>query len=193
MIYTNLTDIPKHQYRAAVIDPPWAYRQKRTGGSMNSAANQKYDTMSIEDICAMPIRDIMARDSVIFLWATVPTLHEYPFRALEAWGYKYKTAIVWRKIMSRGLGYWTRGQVELLMIATRGKVKAFRCQRPNFIQSKARQHSQKPEEAWELINAALPADLSPRIELFAREEREGWSSWGFGVGSEPFVAGGVKG
>ena len=77
--------------------------------------------------------------------------------------------------MSLGMGFWFRGQCEICLLGIKGKVKAFRCQKANFIQSKIRKHSQKPEEFFELIDPILPR---PAIELFARQEREGWDSWG---------------
>jgi N6-adenosine-specific RNA methylase IME4 len=163
-----------------VSDCPWSYRNVNTGGSMKSGSAQKYSTMSLEEICAMKVPEIMdPRGSVLFLWATTPLLPE-AFRVMNSWKYKYKTAIYWRKIMSLGMGYWFRGQVELCLVGIRGKVPAFQHQKPNFIQSKVRAHSQKPEEFWELINPALDAhDLSPRIELFCRgESRPGWDGWG---------------
>ena len=77
--------------------------------------------------------------------------------------------------MSLGMGYWYRGQVEMLLMGVRGKVKAFRIQKPNFIQTKVREHSQKPDEFYELIEAT---GLEPKIELFARQKRQGWDIWG---------------
>jgi N6-adenosine-specific RNA methylase IME4 len=99
---------------------------------------------------------------------------------MDAWGFKYKTTIYWRKIMSLGMGFWFRGQVEVCLMGIRGDVKAFRCQKPNFIQSKVRAHSQKPEELWNLIEPELDKyKLSPRIELFCRgSPRTGWDGWG---------------
>lgn len=77
--------------------------------------------------------------------------------------------------MSLGLGYWFRGQVEVCLFGTRGHIKAFRCQRPDFIQSKARKHSQKPDELYGLIESL---NLDPKIELFARNKRQGWDTFG---------------
>lgn len=164
------------KYKTILADPPWQYHNVRTGGGMTSGSAQKYKTMSTEEICNLCtfVKTISNKDSVLFLWATVPMLPD-AFKVMEAWGYQYKTAIIWRKIMSLGLGFWFRGQCELCLMGVRGYVKAFRCQQVNFIQSKARKHSQKPEEFFELIE---PIISHPTIELFARETREGWDSWG---------------
>lgn len=164
------------KYRVIYADPPWRYRNKRTGGSLKSGAEQKYPTMSIDEICALPVRDIAARNSVLFLWATVPLLPE-ALAVMQAWGFTYKTKITWRKIMSLGMGYWYRGQVEDLLVGIRGKVKPFRCQRPNFIQTKALRHSEKPQEVRELIEMST-GGVGPRIELFARKRADGWDAWG---------------
>jgi len=128
----------------------------------------------------LPVTSICDRNCVLFLWATTPLLPDV-FSVMEAWGFRYKTTIYWRKIMSMGLGFWFRGQVEQCLMGVRGTVKAFRCQHANFIQSKARRHSQKPEEFFQLIEPVAP---TPRCELFAREPRKGWDVWGDGVESE---------
>jgi len=170
----------KNHYRAIVCDPPWQYKSIKTGGSMMSGSAAKYPTMPLLDICNMGVPAIAhSSGSVLFLWVTTPLLPE-AFQVMSKWGFKYKTSIYWRKIMSLGMGYWFRGQVELCLMGIRGDVKAFRHQKPNFIQSKVREHSQKPEEFWELINPALDAHgLSPRIELFCRgEPRIGWDGFG---------------
>ena len=172
-------------YKVLVADPPWRYRNINTGGSLVSGSAAKYPTMSLEEICAMKVPEIMdPRGSVLFLWATTPLLPE-AFVVMNSWKYKYKTSIYWRKIMSLGMGYWFRGQVEVCLVGIHRKVPAFHRQKPNFIESdfiesKVRAHSQKPEEFWELINPALDAhELSPRIELFCRgESRPGWDGWG---------------
>ena len=133
-----------------------------------------YAKMSTDDICALPIADITEKNSALFLWATVPMIED-AFRVLSAWGFKYKTMLFWRKIMSWGMGFWYRGQVEILLLGTKGKLKAFRIQRANIIQVKVRKHSQKPDEFYELIELT---GLEPKIELFARNKREGWDCWG---------------
>lgn len=147
---------------------------------MNSGSASKYPTMALESIKNLRVSDIAHKDSVCFLWATVPLLPE-AMEVLKAWGYKYKTALFWRKIMSLGMGFWFRGQMEILLMGVRGKIKAFRIQRVNFIQAKVRKHSQKPDEFRELIEIT---GLSPKIELFARQKREGWDVWGNEVDSD---------
>lgn len=145
---------------------------------MNSGASQKYDTMSLEEICQLPIQSITDDDSVLFLWATTPLLPE-ALMVMQAWGFKYKTKIVWRK-MSLGIGYWFRIQTEDLLVGVRGNVKAFRCQHPNYLESKRLGHSVKPDEFRELIERCTAATPNPRrLELFARGSKaKGWDMWG---------------
>ena len=166
------------KYNVIYADPPWSYKNKKTGGSMKSGAEDQYPTMTIEEICDLPVKEISEKNACLFLWATVPLLPE-ALQVMEAWGFKYKTSIFWRKIISLGLGFWFRGQVEILLFGVRGKVKAFRCQKPNFIQAKALRHSEKPEEFRQLIELATK-DIEDRkmVDLFARKTTPGWDVWG---------------
>jgi len=169
------------KYNILYIDPPWSYHNKNTGGSMKSGSAAKYSTLTMEEIYDLPVSQIADKDSVLFLWATVPLLPE-AFSVMKKWGFKYKTAIFWRKIMSLGMGYWFRGQVELLLLGVRGKVKAFRCQKPNFIQCKVLKHSEKPEGFRQLIMKAASKIRNPRrIELFATKKTSGWTSIGYAI------------
>jgi site-specific DNA-methyltransferase (adenine-specific) len=164
------------EYHVVYADPPWQYRNKKTGGSMASGASQKYPTMPTIELCSLPIAEIVAKDAVLFLWATVPMLPD-ALAVMESWGFKYKGLIVWRKIMSLGLGFWLRGQIELLLFGIRGKVRAFRSQKPNFIQARVGKHSEKPETFRELIEE-LTQGMEPRLELFATKATPGWDCWG---------------
>jgi len=148
---------------------------------MKSGSEAKYSTLTMEEVYSLPISQIADKDSVLFLWATVPLLPE-AFSVLKKWDFKYKTTIFWRKIMSLGMGYWFRGQVEVLLLGVKGKVKAFRCQKPNFIQCKVLEHSHKPEEFRQLIMEATNKITRPkRIELFATQKIKGWDSIGYEI------------
>jgi len=169
-----------NKYQIIYADPPYSYRNKKTGGSMISGSEAKYPVMSIDEICALPIKRIADKNSALFLWVTCPMQRE-GMAIMDAWGYQYKTKIYWRKIMSLGMGFWFRGQVEELWLGIHGEVKAFRKQVPNFIQTKVLKHSEKPVEFRELIESV---DLKPRIELFARQKVGGWDCWGNEVESD---------
>ena len=138
--------------------------------------------MSISELCALPVADLAAKDSALFLWATFPQLPE-ALRLIQAWGFTYKSvAFVWLKQNRKspgwfyGLGFWTRGNAEVCLLATRGHPKRQAANVHQFIISPVREHSRKPEEAREKI-VALMGDL-PRVELFARQSPPGWDGWG---------------
>lgn len=173
------------RYGAIVADPPWFYKNKKTGGNHTSGASQKYDDMRTADICRLPVREIAAKNSILFLWSTVPMLPD-ALQVLDAWGFTYKGSIVWVKTTAagdlfNGLGYHFRGAAELLLFGIRGQVPALRCQMPNVVEAPIRRHSEKPPEVWRLIEEAIDGreDLAPRLEMFCRgRARDGWTGWG---------------
>lgn len=170
-------------FNTILCDPPWMYTNKKTGGSHTSGASQQYETMSLEDICSLPVNKIIEPDCILALWITNPLLFSHAPKVLESWGFQYKTLLTWKKPM--GLGFWFRGCTEHLIIALRGNVKPFRIQKENFIQTKHRLgHSVKPPEARQLIDEAASASFgsgAQKLELFARSQTENWVSWGLGV------------
>ena len=166
------------RYQVCYCDVPWMYRNVKTGGSMLSGAAAKYKTISTDKLCTLDVQKVMDKNSVLFFWTTVP-MFEDALRIMHAWGYQYKSLWTWRKIMSLGMGFWARIQTEHLILGIHGKVKAFRCQRPNFIQTKALRHSHKPPEFRQLIDVAVK-DMGPKLELFSTEKDvPGWTTIGF--------------
>ena len=161
-------------------DNPWQYRNKKTGGSMISGAEAKYHTMPLDEICAIPVSSIAARDSMLFLWVPVPlSVQGVGEQVAKAWGFEPKTKVFWQKIMSLGMGYWFRGQVEELWVCKRGKVKAFRMQEKNWIEAKVGKHSEKPEEFRQLIERATAKMAGHNwLEMFATKLAPGWTSLG---------------
>lgn len=159
-------------------DPPWSYENKNTGGSMKSGASYQYQNMTIDEICALPVPEISNKSSVLFLWVTTP-LNYYGFEVMNSWGFEYKTKIYWQKIMSLGMGFWFRGQVEELWLGIKGDIKAFRMQEKNWISAKVERHSKKPEVFRKLIERSVVNMPSQnKIELFARQNTNNWASWG---------------
>lgn len=172
------------KYGVIYADPPWRYEMKRGNG----VAENHYNTMSIEEICALPIARLAAKDSALFLWATFPQLPE-ALRVIGAWGFKYKTvAFVWLKQNRKadswfyGMGFWTRSNAELCLLATRGHPKRQCKGIHQFLISHLEEHSKKPDEARDRI-VRLMGDL-PRIELFARQKAPGWDAWGNEVSND---------
>ena len=166
-------------YDVLYADPPWSYEWRGFSG----AAEDHYPTMPLADICRLPVADIAAKDSVLFLWATFPKL-PYALRVIEAWGFQYKTvAFVWIKQTRKsaawftGLGFWTRSNAEICLLATRGSPKRQARNVHQLIVSPVAEHSRKPDEARRRI-VALMGDL-PRVELFARGAAPaGWDVFG---------------
>lgn len=175
-----ISTFPKEKYKLIVVDPPWEYKNINTGGTMRSGAAAKYPLMSLSDLADLPIKSIAEKNCVLMLWVPVPLKIEIARSdILKNWGFTYKTTVFWRKEHRNGIGYWYRGVVEENWLCIRGKVKAFRVQKPNIIESIPRKHSQKPEEFFQLIEPPIRKyDLNPKIELFAREHRPGWTVWG---------------
>lgn len=170
-------------YQIIYADPPWRYDQKGVEG----AAERHYSTMSLEDICKLPIKSISAKDSILFLWATFPQLPA-ALQVISAWGFKYKTvAFLWLKKNRKadswffGLGFWTRGNAEVCLLATRGHPKRKSANIHQFIISPIEAHSKKPDIVRDRI-VELAGDV-PRIELFARQMTPGWDVWGNEVSS----------
>ncbi len=174
------------KYNVIYADPPWQYKTYSKKGQGRSAESH-YPTMSIADIKALPVGELAAKDCALFMWTTFPCLME-AFEVLDAWGFSYKTvAFVWVKQNRKsdglfwGMGYWTRANAELCILATKGHPKRVSPGVHQVIVSHVEEHSKKPDEARRRI-LQLMGDL-PRIELFARQSPPGWDVWGNEVDS----------
>ena len=170
-------------YNIIYADPPWQYRQSKGQG----VAENHYKTMGIEELCQLPVSQIAAKDSAIFLWVTFPQLRE-GLLLMQEWGFTYKTsAFVWVKLNKKsntpffGLGYWTRSNAEICLLGVKGHPQRISKKVHQLIMTPIHEHSRKPEQAREKI-VELMGDI-PRIELFAREKNKGWDVWGNEVDS----------
>lgn len=176
------------KYNIIYADPPWSYKNWSAKGTGRSA-EQHYPCMKKEDIQKLDIQSIAADDCVLFLWVTFPCLEE-GLELIKAWGFKYKTcAFNWVKRNKKntnswffGLGYWTRANGEICLLATKGKPKKVSSAVHQIIDTPIEGHSKKPGEARERV-VQLMGDL-PRIELFARNRTDGWDVWGNEVDSD---------
>lgn len=178
----NNTDIdfPTKKYNIIYADPPWRYdNQKNNDPSMGGIT---YSTMTLDEICNMPIDLICSDNCALFLWATMPKLRE-ALQVIEAWGFKYTTcAFTWVKQnpsgkgIYSGMGYWTNGNAELCLFAKRGSPKREMKNVKQIVIAPRGRHSVKPLEVRSRI-VELLGDL-PRIELFARQIVDGWDHWG---------------
>jgi N6-adenosine-specific RNA methylase IME4/ParB-like chromosome segregation protein Spo0J len=165
-------DITVH-YPVLYADPPWRYEHSE---SESRAIENQYPTMTLDEICALPVDDLATPDAILFLWATSPKLAE-SMQVIESWGFTYRTCAVWDK-QKIGMGYYFRQQHELLLVATRGSIPTPTPEhRPASVFSEARgDHSAKPVQFAAWIEAMYPT--LPRIELFCRSPRDGWATWG---------------
>jgi N6-adenosine-specific RNA methylase IME4 len=180
------------KYEIVYADPPWKYLTYSNKGQGRSAESH-YSTMSVEEICNLPVSEITSENAVLFLWITFPMLNQ-AFRVIEAWGFNYKTvAFVWVKLnriarsLFWGLGFWTRANAEVCLLATKGHPKRLSAKVHQVIISPIEEHSKKPGEARERIIQLL-GDV-PRIELFARQKTDGWDVWGNEVDSDVSLVG----
>ena len=144
--------------------------------------------MSIDELCALPVKRLAEEDCLLFLWATFPQLPE-ALQLIKAWGFQFKTvAFVWLKRNKKsptwfyGLGYWTRGNAEICLLAKRGRPQRRSASVHQFIISPVEEHSKKPDVTRDKI-VELAGDLS-RVELFARQKTPGWDVWGNEVTSD---------
>jgi len=172
-----LKELPPGQYNIIYADPPWQYFD---GGYKNQS--QHYNTMRVEELKQMPMDDIAAENCILFLWVTFPILDQV-FDLIKWWGFDYSTVgFVWVKSLKDktgfhfGLGNWTRSNVELCLIAKKGSIERKDASISQIIYEPAQEHSKKPAIVRDKI-VQLVGDL-PRIELFAREETDGWDVWG---------------
>ena len=172
--------LPTNKYRVIYADPPWKYSDERNlDGYDSNAASNSYPTMSLDEICALPITDLAVKDSVLFLWATAPMLVD-ALTVMDEWGFEYKTHIVWDKVKPGmgGLGHYHNTNHELLLIGVRGSYL------PNGekfdsvqVVEKLKRHSEKPEHFRTLIDSMYTSGI--RIELFRRgDSPDGWAVWG---------------
>ena len=166
----------ERRYSVIYADPPWRYENPPMGGTNRSIENH-YPTMSLEEICALPVGDVATEDSILYLWATAPKLAEC-LQVIKAWGFEYRTNFVWVKDKI-GMGYHARNQHELLLVAKRGAIPppAVADRVSSVIYAERTEHSAKPVEFYELIESFYP-NLT-KIELFCRSTpRDGWDVWG---------------
>jgi N6-adenosine-specific RNA methylase IME4 len=183
--------LPAKRYGVGLADPGWRFEPYSRITGMDRAADNHYATSPLEQIKALDVSSVMAKDSVMFLWATVPMLPQ-ALEVLAAWGFVYKSNIAWVKDRV-GHGYWSRNKHEHLLIGTRGRIPnkhehlligtrgripapAPGTQWPSAIEAPIGRHSEKPLVFYDLIESYYPT--LPKLELYARAARPGWDAWG---------------
>lgn len=171
------------KYKTIYADPPWQF-QNRTGKvAPEHKRLNRYSTMTLDEIMSLPVADVSDEKSHLYLWVPNALLPE-GLTVMEAWGFEYKTNLIWEKIRKdgmpdgRGVGFYFRNVTEMLLFGIKGSnnrtLQPGRSQ-VNLLRTMKREHSRKPDEFVDLIEACSPC---PRLEMFARGSREGWDMWG---------------
>jgi N6-adenosine-specific RNA methylase IME4 len=170
------------QFQTILIDPPWRFENRTGKMAPEHRRLRRYPTMSFPEIRDMPVARHAHDPSHLYLWAPNALLRE-ALDIMQAWGFVYKTNIVWYKIRKdggpdgRGVGFYFRNVTELLLFGVRGKMRTLDPGRTqvNLLATRKREHSRKPTEVYQLIEQCSPG---PYLELFARERQAGWTAWG---------------
>jgi len=172
----------KAQYGAILIDPPWRFSNRTGKVGPEHKRLHRYETMSFEDIAALPVRDLALPKSHLYLWCPNALLLE-ALMIMKGWGFTYKTNVVWYKVRKdggpdgRGVGFYFRNVTELLLFGTMGRLRTLQPGRSqvNVMISRKEEHSKKPNQVYDLIERCSPG---PYLELFARSRKKGWTQWG---------------
>ncbi|OSP54666.1 MT-A70 family methyltransferase [Pseudoruegeria sp. SK021] len=170
-------------YGCVMADPPWRFTNRTGKVAPEHKRLSRYPTMNLEDICSLPVAEHCADRAHCYMWVPNALLPD-GLRVLSAWGFEYKSNVIWHKVRKdggsdgRGVGFYFRNVTEILLFGTRGK--SVRTLAPgrrqvNMLQTRKREHSRKPDEQYELIESC---SWGPYLELFGRGVREGWTVWG---------------
>jgi N6-adenosine-specific RNA methylase IME4 len=166
-----------------LADPPWQFTNRTGKVAPEHKRLNRYGTMALHSICALPVAEFSKSTAHLYLWVPNALLPE-GLEVMKAWGFKYKSNIIWHKIRKdggpdgRGVGFYFRNVTEVALFGVRGKdartLDPGRTQ-VNFLATRKREHSRKPDEFYDIVESCSPG---PRLELFARGTRAGWASWG---------------
>jgi N6-adenosine-specific RNA methylase IME4 len=169
-------------FKTILADPPWRFTNRTGKVAPEHRRLDRYSTLNLEDICALPVKDIAAKNAHLYLWVPNALLPE-SLKVMEAWGFRYVSNIIWAKRRKdggpdgRGVGFYFRNVTEMLLFGVRGSMRTLQPARSqvNMIETRKREHSRKPEEQYGLIESCSPG---PYLELFARHPQPGWAGWG---------------
>jgi N6-adenosine-specific RNA methylase IME4 len=174
----------KRRFATVLADPPWQFTNRTGKIAPENKRLTRYETMSVDEICSLPVPRLARDRAHLYLWVPNALMPE-GLRVMQAWGFTYKTNLVWHKVRKdggsdgRGVGFYFRNVTEIVLFGIRGTknrtLKAGRRQ-VNLLASRKREHSRKPEELYEIIESC---SRGPYLELFARGARPSWHVWGF--------------
>lgn len=171
------------QYQTIYADPPWRFANRTGKVAPEHKRLSRYPTMDLSDIMALPVASIAAEKAHLYLWVPNALLPD-GLAVMKAWGFEYKTNLIWEKVRKdgmpdgRGVGFYFRNVTEILLFGIRGaknRTLASGRSQVNLLRTEKREHSRKPDEFVSLIEECSSA---PRLEMFARGDREGWDMWG---------------
>lgn len=182
----DIRDLGTNHFGTILADPPWRFANRTGKMAPEHRRLRRYQTMSIEDICALPLGNVAAERSHLYLWCPNALL-PWGLRVMESWGFDYKGNLVWYKTRKdggpdgRGVGFYFRNVTELVLFGVKGRLRTLAPGRRqvNLFESLKREHSRKPEILHAIAEACSPG---PFLELFARENRLGWTQWGDELG-----------
>jgi N6-adenosine-specific RNA methylase IME4 len=163
-------------YETGIIDPPWPYERassnEKLTGYVSQDGNEQYPTLSVEDMKTLPIGEVIG--GYLFVWTTSPFIPG-SLELIKSWGFEYITSMAWYKNTGIGVGYWLRGDHELVLIAKRTGYKSIRSGERSLFQTPRTRHSEKPDHIHKLVERCFPG---PYIEIFGRRSRPGWKVLG---------------
>jgi N6-adenosine-specific RNA methylase IME4 len=171
------------KFQTIMADPPWRFTNRTGKMAPEHKRLNRYETMTLADICALPVSEVAQEPAHLYVWVPNALLPE-GLEVMKAWGFHYKSNIIWHKIRKdggsdgRGVGFYFRNVTEVLLFGTRGKgarTLAPGRRQVNMMETRKREHSRKPDEQYDLIEAC---SRGPFLELFARGTRPGWTYWG---------------
>lgn len=178
-----LNFVGNRKFGTILADPPWQFANKTGKVAPEHKRLSRYQTLTLSQVERLPVREIAAATCHLYLWCPNALLPE-GLSAMKAWGFTYKSNLVWHKIRKdggpdgRGVGFYFRNVTELVLFGVRGKnarTLAPGRRQVNFLATRKREHSRKPDEQYDIVEACSPG---PYLELFARGTRTGWTTWG---------------
>ncbi|NVN29350.1 S-adenosylmethionine-binding protein [Endobacter medicaginis] len=189
----TLVDVPPDQalseslrgrrFKTILADPPWQFTNRTGKVAPEHRRLNRYGTMSLDEICGLPVADHLDATAHLYMWVPNALLPD-GLRVMQAWGFTYKSNIIWHKLRKdggsdgRGVGFYFRNVTEILLFGTRGKnarTLAPGRRQVNYMGTRKREHSRKPDEQYDLVESCSPG---PYLEMFARGPRDGWTVWG---------------
>jgi N6-adenosine-specific RNA methylase IME4 len=182
LINEDFTSEVKGKFGTILADPPWRFSNRTGKIAPEHKRLSRYETLTFKEIEELPVKKVTAEEAHLYLWVPNALLQQ-GLEVLKAWGFTYKTNIIWHKIRKdggpdgRGVGFYFRNTTEMVLFGIKGRLRTFKPGRKqvNIIKARKREHSRKPDELYEIIESCSPG---PYLELFARGNRRKWTQWG---------------